>query len=129
MMSGLTELPIPQTREQCIAAAVAYAVQIKNSSRLKSLAAWRLKAKEQGAPDWFIKMVDVEVGVIIHRIAQLEGWARCCDPWGFASETMRFIYWAHQMLRQFVQPHTMEWHNTEGVHEWLQDIQCLSQKG
>lgn len=121
-MIGLKELAVPQTKEQSIDIASAYARQIKESPRLNSLANLRIKAKEQGAPDWFIKMVDVEVSVIIHRVAYLEEWPRNGDSWNFASNTMRLIYVADMMARQYINPQMMETHNTDKVDDWLQAI-------
>ncbi|KON62623.1 hypothetical protein KOEU_38960 [Komagataeibacter europaeus] len=119
-MSILSELAIPLTREQSIDTASAYAEQIKGSPRLKTLAYWRFRAKEQGAPAWFIKMIDVEVNVIINRLVILEEWGRAGDSWAFASHTMRLIYWADMMARQYINPHMMDAHNTDKVEVWLQ---------
>jgi hypothetical protein len=126
-MRGLRDLAVPLTKEQSIDIALSYAEQIKSSPRLKTLAYWRLKAKEQGAPDWFIRMVDVEINVVIHRVAYLDGWHCTGDSWGFATETMRLIYGADMMVRQYANPHMMAAHNTDKVEGWLQTLNNKSQ--
>ena len=119
---GLSELPYPATKEQCIETARAYAEQLKSSPRLRTLAELRLKDEVRSAPDWFIQMVDVEVSIIIHRINSLEGWKPACDPWHSACETGRFIYWAHLMLHRYLNPWLMDAHNTGQVAGYLQAI-------
>ncbi|MFW5407730.1 hypothetical protein B7L51_003755 [Pectobacterium brasiliense] len=121
-MSGLVELAPPLTREQSIDTAKLYAQQIRRSPRLKNLAGCRIAAKKKGVPDWFIKMVDIEVSVIIHRIDCLESWHRTADSWAFASRVMQLIYQAHMMLKQYTQPHMMASRTTDHVDVWLDEL-------
>lgn len=117
----ISEPEPPKTKEECIKQAKVYSEELKQIPRLRVLAYLREQAIRDGIPDWFLKMVDVEVKYVIYRIGYLEQWDKACDPREFAIESQRFIVWAHAMINQYVNPAHVMCRNTDNVEQWLRE--------
>ncbi|HCM62646.1 MAG TPA: hypothetical protein DIT05_08890 [Morganella sp. (in: Bacteria)] len=116
----LPDLPEPQNKEQSAIFAKVYGDHIESVTRLKWLRQERIKAGKQDAPDWFLRMVDVEIQNILHRISHLKcGWGCEGDPYRFAADTAQCISVAYDMVINFLKPERMYFSGIGLAEAWL----------
>lgn len=103
--------------------ATSMAEDLRNSPRLKHLGLYRLRVEEQGAPEWFIRLLDVEIRLILFNIDYLAHWSHNSDPAALFERTRQTISMIHLVARACYQPSMLLHYSTTGVNEWLQSLQ------
>ncbi|CDH21498.1 hypothetical protein XBKQ1_480010 [Xenorhabdus bovienii str. kraussei Quebec] len=116
----LPDLPEPQNKEQASIFAKNYATAIKKSHQMKQLKMRRFECEEKYAPKWFVRMVDIEINFILYRIDYLEGWDRKPDSHTYATETLRHIRVALDMMCSFLKPERMYFNSISRAEKWLE---------
>lgn len=81
----------------------------------------RIQAQEESAPEWFLRMVDIDIDYILFRIEQLEDWGHDDDPRVFASNIQQSIRIAIDMVSNFLNPSRMLWGSVKRTEAWLAD--------
>lgn len=118
----LPELPEPQTKEQSVIFAKIYADAIAGLSQLEQLKTYRLSLSEKEAPDWFIRMLDIEIDFILYRIDYLSDYNGAGNPLSYAVDTLQYIRVVMDMMRNFLRPERMHWISIKRADEWLSKI-------
>ncbi|EPO8032097.1 hypothetical protein [Proteus mirabilis] len=115
----LPDLPSAQNEYQATLFAKAYADSIKAYSRLMELKRKRIQAQEESAPEWFLRMVDIDIDYILLRLEQLERWGSDDDPKAIASNTEQRIRIVFDMVSNFLKPSRMLWGSVKRTEAWL----------
>lgn len=115
----LPDLPSAQNEYQAILFAKAYADSIKTYSRLTELKRKRMQAQEESAPEWFLRMVDIDIDYILFRLEQLERWGCDDDPRALASNIEQRIRIVFDMVSNFLKPSRMLWGSVKRTEAWL----------
>lgn len=124
----LLELPAPQNKDQATLFARAYADNIKACPQLRRLKCSRIKAQKEQAPEWFLRMLDVDTDRILFRIEQLHHWGHCCDPREFALNTLQHIRIVVDMVSNFLNPSRMYFGGIKRTEAWLAEDESTSIK-
>ncbi|ENY6787139.1 hypothetical protein ACF1CY_004673 [Providencia rettgeri] len=122
------DLPEPRTTDESITHAKAYADAIRNSHKLKRLKSERLKVDASNAPTWFARILDIDIKHILWRIDYLDNYHGKCDPRSYALDTHQRMRVVMDLMRNFLNPDLMHWHNVDRVYDWLtQDEETLNE--
>lgn len=125
---SLPDLPASQNTYQAALFAREYAGSIRNHPRMNQIRLNRIKATGMQAPDWFIRMVDIEIDNILYRLDRLAQWGDDSDPRCYAEDTEQFILVTRDMLMNFIKPERMYFKGIKRAEEWLAETERMSVK-
>lgn len=125
---SLPDLPTPQNIYQAALFAREYANSIRNHPRMNQIRLKRIIATGMQAPDWFIRMVDIEIDNILYRLDRLAHWGDNSDPLRYAKDTEQFILVTRDMLMNFIKPERMYFNGIRRTEEWLTETERESVK-
>lgn len=125
---SLPDLPTSQNKYQAVLFAREYANSIRNHPRMGQIRLNRIKAAGMQAPDWFIRMVDIEIDNILYRLDYLAHWSDDSDPLCYAKDTEQFICVTQDMLLNFIKPERMYFKGIKRAEEWIAETERGSVK-
>ena len=120
---SLPDLPTSQNKYQAVLFAREYANSIRNHPRMGQIRLNRIKADGMQVPDWFIRMVDIEIDNILYRLDRLAHWGADSDPRCYAEDTGQFIRVTRDMLMNFIKPERMYFNGIRRTEEWLAETE------
>lgn len=125
---SLPDLPTSQNTYQAALFASEYANSIRNHPRMDQIRLNRIKATGMQAPDWFIRMVDIEIDNILYRLDRLAHWGADSDPRCYAEDTEQFISVTRDMLLNFIKPERMYFKGINRAKGWLAETEIAPVK-